>query len=72
MRTEDYPKLLSIADAAEVLGVSRNTAYQLADEFIRNRGESGLPNIRLGRLIRVPASGLRRFMDPGRPEGFRS
>lgn len=45
------PLLLTVSEAAQVLRISRNTAYEL----IRQRG---IPSIRLGRTIRVPRHAL--------------
>lgn len=43
--------LLTVVEAANVLRISRNLAYELIA-----RGE--IPSVRLGRVIRVPRSGL--------------
>lgn len=45
-------ELLRIEEAAEVLGISRRKAYEMAQ-----RRE--IPTVRVGRLLRVPADGLR-------------
>jgi excisionase family DNA binding protein len=47
---------LTIAEAAELLGISRNSAYEAA-----RRGE--LPTIRLGRRLLVPKRRLERMLD---------
>ncbi len=46
---------LDMAAVAEVLGVCRNTAYDLL--------RAGLPHIRVGRVIRVPRAALLRWLD---------
>ena len=51
-RTRPY----SISEAAEKLGICKNTAYALA-----KKGE--LPTIKLGRLILVAAPALDRLLD---------
>jgi excisionase family DNA binding protein len=46
---------ISIEEAAQKLGVGRNTAYEAA-----HRGE--IPTIRIGRLLRVPKAGIERML----------
>ena len=57
------PPLLSVLEAARVLGIGRTTAYALIRE-----GVWPTPVVRLGRLIRIPAAPLRRFVETGRAE----
>lgn len=46
---------LTILEAAELLGVSRTTAYELARRYLATDGREGLPVVRLGkRLLRCP------------------
>ncbi len=47
------PLMLTVAEAAEVLRVSRTSAYKLAEEWRSTRGASGLPTVRLGSRIVV-------------------
>lgn len=47
---------LSVVEAAEILGIGRNSAYEAA-----GRGE--IPVIRIGRLLRVPRAALERMLD---------
>lgn len=55
----DLPELLRIEEAATWLGISRNTAYELA--------RSGdLPAVRLGRLVRVSRAGLAELLEARR------
>ena len=63
----NYPALLTIAEAARVLRVSRNHAYQLANQYLDSDGTAGLPAIKLGRLTRIPEDGLIRFMRGEQP-----
>lgn len=51
MELEDLPPTISVAQAGEVLGISRRSAYRAA-----TRGE--LPAIRIGRRLLVPTSRL--------------
>lgn len=58
---------ISVEEAGEVLGVSRNTAYALAREFLATGGERGLPVLRLGsRRMRVPVPQLEALLSGGR------
>ena len=56
LRLEQLGDALTVEEAAAVLAISRNSCY----EAIR-RGE--IPAVRIGRIIRVPASGLRRLLE---------
>ena len=49
-------KTISVIEAAKLLGVSKNSAYEAA-----HRGE--IPVIRIGRLIRVPVVALERMLE---------
>ena len=48
---DGLPLMLTLTEAAEVLRVSRTSAYKLADEWRRSGGATGLPTVRLGRLL---------------------
>ncbi len=48
--------LLRVEEAARSLGICRSKAYDLV-----SRGE--LPTIRVGRVVRVPAEALRRWVE---------
>ncbi|HVA75393.1 MAG TPA: helix-turn-helix domain-containing protein [Acidimicrobiales bacterium] len=54
MALEDLPEFLTVEEAAEVLRISRTSAYLLTQRWRYTRGQSGLPVQRLGRLLRVP------------------
>ena len=47
------PLMLTVAEAAKVLRVSRTSAYKLAEEWRSTRGAFGLPTVRLGSRIVV-------------------
>lgn len=42
------PVMLTVGEAAEVLRISRTSAYKLAEEWRTTNGTSGLPMVRLG------------------------
>lgn len=52
--------LLTVVEAAEVLGIGRTTAYALIRE-----GGWPTPVVRLGKLIKIPASPLHHFVETG-------
>ena len=54
------PALLTVLEAAEVLGIGRTTAYALIRE-----GAWPTPVVRVGKLIKIPASPLHRFVETG-------
>ena len=49
------PKVVSVPNAAVILGIGRNHAYELCRTGV-------LPHIRLGRRIVVPAAALDRLL----------
>lgn len=62
------PEVLTIEEAADVLRISRNTAYTLARVWRETDGRKGLPVVELGRSLRVPRAGLERLLT-GEPNG---
>jgi excisionase family DNA binding protein len=48
--------LLRIDEVAQLIGVSRTTAYALV-----NKGE--IPSVRIGGLLRIPNEALRKLID---------
>jgi hypothetical protein len=57
---DDVPELLTIAEVARLLRISRTTAYAEAKRF--ERTGDGLPVIRIGRSLRTPREMLRRLI----------
>jgi excisionase family DNA binding protein len=55
--TPDQRPLLDLLDAAQPLGISRTTAYTLAQ-----RGDFPVPVLRIGRLYKVRTADLRRYL----------
>ena len=59
--------LLTVTEAASVLGISRTLAYQLARQYEATGGTEGLPVIRLGSsCLRVPRCALMELAHTGR------
>lgn len=48
------PLFYRVEEAAEILCISRSSAYEMANDWLRTDGEHGLPCLRLGRRIVVP------------------
>jgi excisionase family DNA binding protein len=50
---EGLPLLLTVTEAAQVLRISRTSAYKLVDEHRATGGRSGLPCVQLGSRLLV-------------------
>jgi excisionase family DNA binding protein len=61
MALDELPELLTVTEAAQVLRISRTTAYAEANRYLRTG--DGLPVIRVGRSLRAPRERLRRWID---------
>ena len=60
-------ELLTVQEAADFLRVGRTLGYQLADDYLRSGGTTGLPVIRLGeKCLRVPRWALVELATTGR------
>lgn len=55
----------SVARAAATLGISRSSAYQLANEWLDTGGREGLPCVRLRRRILVPLAVIAQWAAEG-------
>jgi len=51
---------LSVEEAAKILGIGRNVAYDLVHE-------GKIPHLRLGRQIRIPKIALQRMLEEPAP-----
>ena len=60
MALDNVPELLTITEAAQLLRISRTTAYAEAKRF--ELTGQGLPVIRVGRSLRTPRDQLRRLI----------
>ncbi len=59
---------VSVEEAAAVLGVGRNLAYELAREYLETQGQRGLPVLQLHRRrLRVPVPALLRLLGEDSP-----
>ena len=56
------PEVLMVEKAANILRISRNSAYDLARQWLATNGQSGIPVVRLGRSLRVPRARLSEWM----------
>jgi hypothetical protein len=64
--TDQVPVLLTVADAAKALGISRSLGYELAQRYLESGGITGLPVMRLGGRLRVPQWALIELARTGR------
>ena len=56
---DELPDVLTVDEAAELLRISRNTAYAMAREWRATGGRTGLPVVELRpHILRVPKLGL--------------
>lgn len=58
--------VLTVEQAAQVLGISRGLAYASARRFVATGGDGGLPAIRIGRRLLVPVNQLQGFLEDRR------
>ncbi|MCZ7533023.1 MAG: helix-turn-helix domain-containing protein [Acidimicrobiia bacterium] len=54
--------LLTVEEAGEVLRIGRTKAYAMAREWRETEGQSGLPVIDLGHVLRVPRRALEELL----------
>lgn len=62
-------EVLTVEEAADLLRISRNTAYTLARRWRATGGREGLPVIELGRNLRVPLAALQQLLETAGPTG---
>lgn len=63
--SDDVRPLLTIAEAARLLRISRSLAYELAAAYLASDGTVGLPVVRFGSCLRVPRWALIELMTTG-------
>ena len=56
---------LTVEEAAQYLGISRNTAYLATKRYRATGGREGLPVIKIGGCLRVPRAALERMAREG-------
>jgi excisionase family DNA binding protein len=54
----EHVDFLRVEEAARILRISRTSAYALTRRFLDTGGRDGLPAVRIGRSVRVPAAAL--------------
>ena len=52
-KLDGLPLMLTVGEAAEVLRISRTTAYKLVELHRSTGGRTGLPHVRLGSRVLV-------------------
>jgi len=62
IQTGEIPVLLTVEEAGELLRIGRTKAYALTREWRETNGQSGLPVVELGKVLRVPRSALERLI----------
>ena len=60
---DQHGPFLRVEDAAQLLRISRTSAYALARQWLDSGGAHGLPAVRIGRSIRIPAVALDRLAE---------
>jgi hypothetical protein len=59
---EELPEVLTFEEAAAVLRIGRNAAYELCRQWRATGGRAGLPVLAFGRTLRVPKAALVRML----------
>ena len=65
MALDELPEFLTVEEAAAVLRIGRTSAYLLCQQWRFSQGDSGLPVVEVGRLLRVPRAALVRLAESG-------
>lgn len=58
---DPLPEVLTVVEAARLLRISRGLAFQQAALYRATGGRQGIPNVRIGRCLRVPTAELLRL-----------
>lgn len=66
---QQTPLFYRVEEAAEILRISRSSAYEMANAWLRSDGTRGLPCVRLGRRIVVPRAVIDDWAAIGLDEG---
>src|SRR6266508_4105923 len=62
----DSIAVYTVEEAAHILRVGRSSGYALARRYFATAGREGLPVLRVGSCLRVPAWALRELLRTGR------
>ena len=57
----DVPTFLTVQEAAVRLRISRTAAYVPARRWLETGGREGIPAVRIGRSVRVPAAAFEQW-----------
>ena len=63
----EHGPFLRVEEAARVLRISRTSAYALTRRFFDTDGREGLPAVRVGRSVRVPAAAMEQMANLAAP-----
>jgi excisionase family DNA binding protein len=66
-RPEPLPFVLTVAECAAALRISRSAAYRLIPRRGQSAGPGQLPAVWLGRKVRIPRDALMRMLDGAQP-----
>ena len=65
-RTPASPvRFLRVDEAARILRIGLSAAYEQANRWIATNGQCGLPAVKVGRMIRIPAAVLEAWAATG-------
>ncbi len=62
MSRDAAPALYTVEEAARVLRIGRTKAYAMTQEWRATGGQSGLPVVAFGSVLRVPRAALERLL----------
>src|SRR5687768_14189422 len=62
MSRDAAPALYTVEEAATVLRIGRTKAYAMTQEWRATGGQSGLPVVAFGNVLRVPRAALERLL----------
>jgi excisionase family DNA binding protein len=57
-QTSVEPIVLTVEEAADLLRISRSSAYALTRRWRESQGRAGLPVVKIGGSLRVPRAAL--------------
>lgn len=67
---DEYPLLLTVEEAAELMRIGRSLADELARQYEVSDGHDGLPTMRVSALMRVPRWASAELVSTGRVRGW--